>query len=124
MSHHPQAWAARLIRRQRGVAAAVEVPQSASEILRRLSELPISTWTYGYDHVSVRHLGPMAQDFAAAFGLGDSDRRIDMLDANGVLMVAVQELTRRVAELERRLENLGVTGETPRSADSPVAERV
>lgn len=105
-SHHPQAWLARLLRRQRGVAGAVEVPQSAAEILKRLNALPISTWTYGYDHDSVRHLGPMAQDFAAAFGLGDSDRRINMVDANGVVMVAIQALSRRVEELEHQVHSL------------------
>ncbi len=47
--------------------------------------LPVSVWTYGFDDDGVRHLGPMAQDFAAAFALGDDDRVIDMVDANGVV---------------------------------------
>ncbi|WP_235435759.1 tail fiber domain-containing protein [Mycobacterium sp. EPa45] len=124
---HPQAWAARVIRRQRGVAAGVEVPVSAQEILDRLTQLPISVWTYGYDHDSVRHLGPMAQDFAAAFGLGDNDRRINLVDANGVVMAALQALTRRVSELEDQLGRIvgaepiraAVTSESP----SPAAVR-
>ena len=103
---HPQAWIARKIRRQRGLAADVEVPVSAADILDRLMRLPISVWTYGYDHDSVRHLGPMAQDFAAAFGLGDNDRRINLVDANGVVMAALQALARRVGELEDELGRL------------------
>lgn len=103
---HPQSLVARVVRRRRGVTATVPVPATADEILERLSTLPVSSWTYGYDHDSVRHLGPMAQDFAAAFGLGDSDRRIDMVDANGVLIVACQALHRRVRELEDRLSAL------------------
>ncbi|MGW0024254.1 hypothetical protein [Rhodococcus sp. NPDC003383] len=70
----------------------------------RLSELPLSVWTYGFDHSSVRHLGPMAQDFAAAFGLGHSNRRIALVDANGVCMAAIQALYRRVVILEEALD--------------------
>ena len=54
----------------------------------------------------MRHLGPMAQDFKAAFGLGESDKMINIVDANGVLMVAVQALYRRVQALEAEVEAL------------------
>ena len=73
-----------------------------NDILARLVALPIATWTYDWEPDDVRHLGPMAQDFMAAFGLGDNDRVINMVDAAGVLMVAVQALYRRVVELEGR----------------------
>src|SRR5262249_41916142 len=62
------------------------------EILEALATLEISTWRYKADDATVRHLGPMAQDFHARFGLGSSDRRIDMVDANGVLVAAVKAL--------------------------------
>jgi hypothetical protein len=55
---------------------------------------------------SVRHMGPMAQDFAAAFGLGGDDRTIHPADANGVLIVALQALYRRVIALEAELATL------------------
>lgn len=45
----------------------------------------------------------MAQDFSAAFGLGDSDRLINTIDTNGVVMVAIQALLRRLTELEAEL---------------------
>ena len=48
----------------------------------------------------------MAQDFKAAFGLGDSDKVINMVDANGVVMVALQALYRRVQALEAEVEAL------------------
>ena len=92
--------------RQRGIAAPGDTPLTADEILRRVGQLPVSTWTYGFDHASVRHMGPMAQDFAAAFGLGTTNRRIDLLDANGVLFVAVQALYRRMVDLEREVAAL------------------
>jgi hypothetical protein len=68
--------------------------------------LPVSTWNYIADGAAVRHLGPMAQDFKAAFGLGESDKMINIVDANGVLMVAVQALYRRVQALEAEVEAL------------------
>jgi hypothetical protein len=88
------------------VATDTKVPESANKILERLVRLPVSAWTYGFDHDSVRHLGPMAQDFARAFGLGDDDRSINMVDANGVTMAAIQALYRRVVTLESELGQL------------------
>jgi hypothetical protein len=89
--------------RHRGLSERYDVPGDPDEIYRRLVELPVSLWTYGFDHPTVRHLGPMAQDFGAAFGLGWTDHAIDMVDANGVLTVTVQVLARKVAELEAKL---------------------
>jgi hypothetical protein len=68
--------------------------------------LPISTWNYKWDLASTRHLGPMAQDFKVTFGLGDDDKTINVVDANGVVMVAIQALYRRVVALEERLDAL------------------
>ena len=69
--------------------------------------MPISTWSYKADDPSVRHLGPMAQDFHAAFGLGRTDRAYDPIDAHGVELAAIKALYERVrteAELIDRLE--------------------
>jgi hypothetical protein len=76
------------------------------EVLEKLAALPISTWNYTEDPPSVRHLGPMAQDFMAAFGLGDDDTRINMVDANGVVMVAIQALHKKVVALEAEVAAL------------------
>jgi len=48
----------------------------------------------------------MSQDFRAAFGLGSDERRIDLVDANGVLTVALQALYRRIAALEAEVAAL------------------
>jgi len=97
-SRHPVAWMHSALARRRGFSG--RTPVSADDVLARLGELPVSEWTYGFDHRSVRHLGPMAQDFAAAFALGHSERRISAVDANGVCMAAIQALYRRVLALE------------------------
>lgn len=78
-------------------------PVNGADVLELLARLPVSTWRYEWEPEAVRHLGPMSQDFAAAFGLGSDDRRIETADAIGVLIVAVQALEKRVAELETAL---------------------
>ena len=50
-----------------------------------LAELEISTWSYKTTEEDVRHMGPTAQDFHAAFGLGSSDKRITTVDPDGVM---------------------------------------
>jgi len=79
------------------------VRATRTEVLDRLVELPVQLWSYGWDDGSVRHLGPMAQDFGAAFGLGDTDKEIYLLDATGVCMAPIQALHERVGTLETEL---------------------
>ena len=104
--HHPIEWVRSHVTRRRGVGTSAVVPDSANDVLERLAALPLSVWTYRFDHESVRHLGPMAQDFAATFGLGSSDRSIAQVDANGVCMASVQALYRRLVEVEGELDRL------------------
>ncbi len=66
------------------------------EVLERLARLPITTWNYKTDAPSVRHMGPMAQDFYAAFGLGADERHLAPLDVNGVALAGVQALSQQV----------------------------
>jgi hypothetical protein len=67
-------------------------------VLARVSELEISEWSYR-DEPGVRHMGPMAQDFHASFGLGADDRHIFVLDGPGVSLAAIQALARRTESL-------------------------
>lgn len=61
-------------------------------VLAKVVELPIATWNYKAEGTEVRHMGPMAQDFYAAFGLGHSETRISTIDADGVAFAAIQGL--------------------------------
>jgi hypothetical protein len=66
------------------------------EILDKVVALPLQTWAYTSD-ASRRHLGPVAQDFHAAFGLnGDDDKHIATVDADGVALAAIQGLNEKV----------------------------
>jgi hypothetical protein len=40
------------------------------EILEKVAALPIQSWHYTNEAPAIRHLGPVSQDFRAAFGLG------------------------------------------------------
>ena len=76
------------------------------EVLDRLARLPITTWNYKTDASSIRHMGPMAQDFFAAFGLGADDRHIAPLDVNGVALAGVQALSQQVQALQQQNADL------------------
>ena len=73
-------------------------------VLAAVARLPIERWSYMGE--PVRHLGPMAQDFAAAFGLGADDRHIFPLDAAGVALAAIQGLHALVQAQATRLDAL------------------
>jgi hypothetical protein len=75
-------------------------------ILAGVVTLPIETWSYKSEPPAVRHIGPMAQDFAATFGVGEDDRRIHMVDASGVALAAIQGLHRLIVSQEARIEAL------------------
>ncbi len=88
-------------------------PVSGRSVLRELASIPISTWSYRAQDESIRHIGPMAQDFYRAFGVGESRRRISSVDADGVALAAIKGLSarlrverRRRHEQERRLDRL------------------
>ena len=81
-------------------------PVAIEDILRRLQQLPLYSWRYIEDDDGARHIGPMAQDFYAAFEYGDSPEHIAMIDAQGVALAAIQALAERNAELESRNEEL------------------
>jgi hypothetical protein len=74
------------------------------QILQKLSQLQISEWRYRGD--DARHLGPMAQDFSASFGLGDTDTSIATVDADGVALAAIKALIVEVERLKMEIAEL------------------
>ena len=69
-------------------------------VLAQVAALPISSWRYQSDDPAVRHIGPMAQDFAAVFQVGDDDRAIHVVDGQGVALAAIQGLTQELRTLQ------------------------
>jgi trimeric autotransporter adhesin len=76
----------------------------AEEVLRKVAEMEVPSWNYRSEEADVRHVGPVAQDFYRAFGLGGTDEAISTVDLGGVNMLAIQALERRTAELAGELE--------------------
>ncbi|MDX1476403.1 MAG: tail fiber domain-containing protein [Saprospiraceae bacterium] len=68
-------------------------------ILQKVAALPITEWNYINEDDTVRHLGPMAQDFHAIFGLGGDDKTISTIDPAGVALAAIQALDAKQQEL-------------------------
>lgn len=81
-------------------------PADGREVLARLSSVPISTWNYKAQDDAIRHMGPMAQEFHAAFGLGEDDLHITTVDADGVAFAASQALYSIVQEQEAQIAAL------------------
>ena len=70
-------------------------PVQPAEVLAKVAALPISEWQFKTDP-SMRHIGPMAQDFYAAFQVGPDDKHIATVDADGVALAAIQGLNQKV----------------------------
>jgi trimeric autotransporter adhesin len=90
------------------------------DVLKRLAAIPIQTWSYKAQSLAIQHIGPMAQDFYAAFSVGEDNTHISTVDADGVALAAIQGLyqvvrdkdaliavqQRQIANLETRLSRL------------------
>jgi hypothetical protein len=81
-------------------------PVNGNEVLGKIRDLDITSWNYkGHDPKQFRHYGPVAQEFFAAFGYdglgtcGDSTT-INSGDMAGIMMIAIQTLEKRTAEVE------------------------
>src|SRR5262249_18476924 len=87
-------------------------PVSPEEMLDKVASLPIQEWNFKTD-ADTRHIGPMAQDFYATFGVGPDEKHIATVDAEGVALAAIQGLNKKleakeneITELKARLDKL------------------
>ena len=80
-------------------------PVQPREVLEKVVALPLSSWNYKADPAT-RHVGPMAQDFYAAFNVGPDDKHIATVDADGVALAAIQGLNQKVEEKNARIQQL------------------
>lgn len=79
---------------------------SGEDILTKIRNLPITRWSYRADKDNIRHIGPMAQDFYAAFKLGNDDKAIGTVDADGVALAGIKALEERTSKLATELQTL------------------
>lgn len=97
---------------------------AGEEVLAKLRGLPVSTWSYKVEEAGVRHMGPTAQDFRAAFGLGTSDTSIGTVDADGVALAAAKALERRTAEQAEELRRQAARIDALERRNAELAERL
>jgi trimeric autotransporter adhesin len=77
------------------------------DVLRRLRNVPVAAWNFIDSESGARNVGPMAQDWHAAFRLNPDSLTINQADFDGVNLAAIQGLdtrTERQAERIRALE--------------------
>ena len=83
-------------------------PVHGEEVLGKIRGFELSSWNFiGHDPKKFCHYGPMAQDFFAAFGYDGvgqigAETTINSGDMAGILMIAVQALENRTAELKQK----------------------
>jgi hypothetical protein len=82
------------------------VPINHSEILGKLVDMEITEWNYIADGETTRHIGPMAQDFYAAFGVGLNDKTLSMVDINGVAFASIQALNEKLEAKDAEIQTL------------------
>ncbi len=75
------------------------------DYLPLLNNLNIYEWEYTSEH-GVTHIGPMAQSFYQTFGLGNSEKHISMVDADGVTLLMIKGLNSRYNRLEKTIVKL------------------
>jgi len=78
-------------------------PVDTQAVLDKVVALPITRWSFKQEPAT-RHVGPVAQDFFAAFELGTDDKHIATVDADGVALAAIQGLNEKVETADQRAE--------------------
>jgi trimeric autotransporter adhesin len=86
--------------------------------------VPVTSWNYIDEGRQVRHIGPMAQDWHAAFALNDDPLTINQGDFDGINLVAVKALERRSADQTERLREMEVLLEAQRRELAELREAV
>jgi hypothetical protein len=82
------------------------VPADPLAVLQAVNAMPMTSWNYKKDEATVRHLGPMAEDFYGTFGLGTDDKHITVGDTSGVALAAIQGLSQLVDQKDQRISDL------------------
>lgn len=84
------------------------LPVDGRLVLDKLVDVPISIWRYKGEPAGVFHMGPMAQDFRAVYGLGQDARYISTIDADGVALAAIQGLYHIAVDKDEELDALRI----------------
>ena len=75
---------------------------NGEELLHKLSRLPVQKWKY--KESDEYHIGPVAEDFYALFGLGADDKGISTVDPSGIALAAIKELSIQNEEMKQTMK--------------------
>jgi hypothetical protein len=82
-------------------------PVDYQAVLDKLARVPIEQWHYKWESdKDTPNIGPMAQDFIAAFYPGRDDKGISTLEFDGVELAAIQGLNQKLNEKDAEIQNL------------------
>jgi hypothetical protein len=80
-------------------------PVDGEDVLQRIRTIPITTWNMIGGEKEVRQLGPVAEDFYAAFPLGLGETTIGLGNIDGVNLAAAKALEARTVRLQQQLDD-------------------
>ena len=79
-------------------------------VLAKLVSMPVQSWFYKGKRDDGLHVGPVAEDFAGAFGLGNNKKYIGTVDESGIALAAIQGLNKKLeadnAALREKLDGV------------------
>jgi hypothetical protein len=78
----------------------------ARQLLEKIASLPVTEWNYIGEDENVRHIGPVAQDFNALFGVGQDDISISTVDPAGIALAAIKELHRKTQRIDAQQQEI------------------
>jgi hypothetical protein len=99
------------------------VPLVSQDILAKIVNLEVLEWSY-IDAPNQRHIGPMAQDFHSAFGLGRDNKHIATLDTSGVALVGIQALAEENTAIRTQYESIQTQNEALLQQNAELSERL
>jgi hypothetical protein len=86
-------------------------PVDPADILNKINTLPVTEWDYKTEGPAVKHIGPVAQDFYATFGLGNNNTSISTIDPAGIALIGIQALSKQVQNIQGSINgNVNTSG--------------
>jgi len=98
-------------------------PTEPEAVLESVEDLEVSTWEYDSAQ-DATHMGPMAEDFHDAFGLGADRECIANVDADGVALAAIQGLSKRLEQRDERIDELSEEKEALSAENDRLRDRL
>jgi hypothetical protein len=80
-------------------------PVDDQAILTGIASLPMTKWVYKTD-TKAWHIGPIAEDFYASFGLGDDNKSISTIDPSGIALVGIKALDEKMTTQQQEIDEL------------------